>query len=277
MSNNSVTEWFAAQMVRIFLFVALLAAGPVMTTSGVLFAASADQGTVLITGANRGIGLEFTRQYAQKGWKVIATCRNPGAATELQMIAGEHPGVVIEQLDVTDHPRIDTLAEKYRDTPIDVLLNNAGISGRHLDSQSAGRIDIDVFNQVMAVNNIGPLKMAEAFLDHVAASREKKIMTVSSSVGSISKPFGGGYIYGPSKAAVDIVMRSMSRDRSVTDRGIIVGLLSPGVVDTDFMKGVPMPKISPQESVAGMIAIIDGFTVETAGTLRRYNGEVVGW
>lgn len=129
----------------------------------------------------------------------------------------------------------------------------------------------------MAVNNIGPLKLAEAFFEQVAASQHKKIMTVTSSVGSISKPFGGGYIYGPSKAAVDIVMHSLAMDRAVTKRGIIVGLLSPGVVDTDFMKGVPMPKISPQTSVTGMINIIDGFTAETAGTLIRYNGEVVGW
>lgn len=261
---------FACRMLRVIVVAIIL-------TTASAHAAATDQGTVLITGANRGIGLEFARQYAQLGWHVIATCRNPQAATELKKISAQYPDVVIEQLDVADHPRIDALAEQYRDTPIDILLNNAGISGRNLDSKSGSRIDIDVFNRVMAVNNIGPLKMAEAFLDHVAASRQKKIMTVSSTVGSISKPFGGGYIYGPSKAAVDIVMRSMSRDRVVTKRGIIVGLLSPGVVDTDFMKGVPMPKISPQESVAGMITIIDDFTLETAGDFHRYNGEVAGW
>jgi len=277
MTNKYANEWPASRMLRAFAVAIALNAAIFAATAGSAHAAVSDHGTVLITGANRGIGLEFARQYAQKGWRVIATCRNPQNATELQTIAGEHPEVIIEQLDVTDHSRIDTLAEKYRDTPIDILLNNAGISGRFLDSKSTGRIDTDVFNQVMAVNNIGPLKLAEAFLDHVAASRQKKIMTVSSSVGSISKPFGGGYIYGPSKAAIDIVMHSMAKDRAVTDRGIIVGLLSPGVVDTDFMKGVPMPKISPQESVAGMITIIDGFTLETSGAFHRYNGETVGW
>jgi len=239
-----------------------------------VLAGSSDHGRVLITGASRGIGLEFARQYAQKKWRVIATCRTPETATQLQAIAAEYPRVVIEQLDVTDHARIDALAKKYRNKPIDLLINNAGISGRDADP-SKGLIDVPVFNRVMAVNLIGPLKMSEAFLDSVAASHRKKIMTISSSVGSISKPWGGGYVYGPSKAAVDIVMRTLSMN--VADRGVIVGLLSPGAVDTDFMKGVNIPKISAQESVAGMITVIEGFTLETSGTFRRYNGEEVGW
>jgi len=230
--------------------------------------------TVLITGANRGIGLEFARQYADRGWKVIATCRHPESATALNTIAASHPDVVVERLDVTDDAAIDALAEKYRNTPVDVLLNNAGISGRSLRHSSA-LIDVDVFNKVMAVNVIGPLKMAEAFVEQVAASRQKKIMTVSSSMGSISRPFAGGYDYGPSKAAVDIVMRSLSME--LAKRGIIVGLLSPGIVDTDMMKGVNIPKISPRKSVSGMIDVIDGFTLDSSGTFIRYNGEQLGW
>lgn len=140
MNNRFVDGWIGAGQFRVFAAILLVMTG-IVAAVGPAQAESADTGTVLITGSNRGIGLEFARQYAELGWRVIATCRNPKTATELQALSKQYSRLVIEQLDVTDHSAIDALADKYRDTPIDVLLNNAGISGRHLAQSSDSRID----------------------------------------------------------------------------------------------------------------------------------------
>jgi NAD(P)-dependent dehydrogenase (short-subunit alcohol dehydrogenase family) len=232
--------------------------------------------TVLITGANRGIGLALTRAYLARGWQVIATCRQPGAADELQALAGEDGRLDIEQLDVLDHDMIDGLAAKLRGRPIDVLINNAGIHGPR-DRQSFGAVDHAGFEQVMATNAVGPLKMAEAFIEHVAASEQKKIITISSSMGSISQTFGGSYIYRASKAAANMIMATLARD--VKDRGVVVGIVTPGYVDTDFTRGAggDLQKISAAESAAAVLAVIDGFTLETSGTMMRHTGKPLTW
>jgi NAD(P)-dependent dehydrogenase (short-subunit alcohol dehydrogenase family) len=231
--------------------------------------------TVLITGSSRGIGLEITRQYAMKGWNVIATCRTPSKATDLQAIADEYRNVTIEEHDVTDFPEIDALAEKYQDQPIDVLLNNAGISGDR-DAQVFGEFQFDVYGQVMAVNVIGPLKIAEAFFDNVAASDQKKIINISSGQGSISRTFGGGFFYRASKASLNMVMRTLSVE--VKKQGITVGLVSPGFVRTDFTKGLDFPMmITPEESGAAVVATIDGYGLDQTGTFVRHTGELQPW
>jgi len=138
---------------------------------------AAEEPTVLITGSSRGIGLALTRVYAERGWHVIATCRTPSKATDLQSLAGEYENVTIEELDVTDDGEIVSLAEKYTGKPIDILINNAGIPGDRT-KQKLGNFDFAVFDQVMAVNVYGPLKMAQAFLNHVEASDQKKIITI---------------------------------------------------------------------------------------------------
>ncbi len=233
--------------------------------------------TVLITGSNRGIGLEFTRQYANSGWTVIATCRRPEAADALQDLALQYPNVTIEKLDVTDHVAIDALAEKYEGTAIDVILNNAGINpGR--DPQTFGSIDYDVYNRIIATNTTGPLKMAEAFTDHVAASEQKKIMTLTSGMGTLTAAERFPPIVGPyriSKAGLNMAMRVTAS--ALKSRAIIVGILDPGLVDTDQAATVRAPKIPPEESVSGMIAVIDGFTLEKTGLMFRHNGEVPPW
>lgn len=230
--------------------------------------------TVLITGSNRGIGLEFTRQYADRGWRVIATCRHPDKAANLQALAAANPYVIIEQLDVTDHAAIDALAEKYRGTPIDLLLNNAGISGG-LENQQFGRINFSVFRDVYAVNVVGPLKMAEAFIDHVAASDEKKIMTVSSSQGSIANSTGLLYIYRSSKTAVNMAMRNLATE--VVDRQVIVGLIAPGATKPAFMKGVPTALGKPEDRVKGMSEVIESFTLDMSGSFIAYDGAPIPW
>jgi len=231
--------------------------------------------TVLITGASRGIGLEFTRQYAVRGWRVLATCRTPDSAVELQAIVDAHANVTIEQLDVTDHARIDALARQYRGQPIDLLINNAGISGG-FENQVFGNIRYEYFNDVLATNFIAPLKMAEAFIDHVAASEQKKIMNISSRPSSIALTTGAQYIDRPSKASLNMVMRTLAKD--VADRGVTVGLVAPGLVDTDLTRAlVGIPKISPEESVTALIELIDNFTFEMSGSLIQHTGEPIPW
>jgi NAD(P)-dependent dehydrogenase (short-subunit alcohol dehydrogenase family) len=231
---------------------------------------------VFITGSNRGIGLELTRQYAARGWTVIATCRKPREAHELREIADEHPAVRIVQLDVLDFDRIDELAEQYRSTPIDILINNAGISGGS-ENQVFGRIKYAYFADVMRINVEAPLKLAEALLESVAASRLKKIVTISSTEGSITMTGGPGrgYFYRPSKTAVNMVMRNLAID--VADRDIVVGLVNPGAVDTDFMKGVPIPLMPVNESVLQVIQVIDSLDIESSGSFLNYDGETLPW
>ncbi len=233
--------------------------------------------TVLITGANRGLGLEFTRQYVDRGWRVIATARRPDAADELIALADEHPGLVmIEKLDVQDFAVIDALAEKYAGTPIDILLNNAGINGGSRN-QLFRKLQYEAFEEVLLTNTIAPLKMSEAFYDNVLASQQKKIVTVSSSEGSI----GGAtqarlYFYRSSKAAVNMVMVNLALQ--LKRKGISVGMVNPGPTDTDFMAGLPKKMLrSPTDAVADMIRNIDGLNLETSGTFWQYDGTIIPW
>ena len=232
--------------------------------------------TVLITGSNRGIGFELTRQYAVRGWKVIATCRQPESAEELKALADQYSNVTIEQMDVLDHDMIDQLAKKYEGEPIDVLLSNAGIDGGS-DNQMFGRLNYDVFNDVMVTNALAPLKIAEAFIEHVAASDQKKIMTVTSFMGSIGKNRGGMYFYRSSKSAANQLLKTLSID--VRDRGIIVGILDPGAIATDMTKNsrIPSPLLPPEVGASGMIEMIENFTLDRTGTFIRYNGEELPW
>ncbi len=235
--------------------------------------------TTMITGANRGIGLEFTKQYLQKGWKVIATCRNPDRADELNNLKKNYPDhLSIMQLDVVDHNRIDELALQLRGTPIDVLLNNAGISGGS-SNQIFGTMDYKVYEDVLAVNTIGPMKMAEAFYPHVKDSQLKKIITVSSSEGSIETAFkrGGGrlFFYRSSKTALNMLMVNLALQ--LKSRGIAVGMVNPGATDTDFMTGLPFPMRSPEVAVADMIRNIENITAENTAAYVNYNGKPVPW
>jgi NAD(P)-dependent dehydrogenase (short-subunit alcohol dehydrogenase family) len=233
--------------------------------------------TVFISGANRGIGLEFAHQYADRGWRVIATCRKPDAAEDLKKIASHHPQlVVIEQLDVVDDDRIAELAEKYADTPIDLLLLNAGISGG-TPAQTLGKMDFEVFEDVLMVNTVAPMMMSEAFLDHVKASRDKKIVVVSSSEGSITGAEQPRlYFYRSSKAAVNMLMKNLALQ--VKRRGVSVAMVNPGMTDTDFMAGLPKKMLRPtSDAVADMIRNIDGLSVETTGSFYEYDGTIIAW
>jgi len=216
--------------------------------------AYAQSPTVLITGANRGIGLELARQYCARGWHVIATARKPAQASALADIAAGHPALVVEPLDVTDAAAVAALAAKYRDVPIDLLINNAGVAGPR--GQALRYLDYDAYRSVLETNTIAPMRIAEAFLSSVAAGTQKKIVAISSSEASISQVNSPrAYWYRSSKAALNMLMRNLAFD--VQARGIAVALINPGPVDTDMMKGVPMPLQKPADAIAKVIVIID--------------------
>jgi NAD(P)-dependent dehydrogenase (short-subunit alcohol dehydrogenase family) len=240
-----------------------------------------DRPTVLITGSNRGIGLAFVQHYAGEGWNVLATARTPEAADDLRALAADNEHIVIEQLDVTDVERIGELAEAYRDTPIDLLINNAGIYG-DVELQRWGSIDPGAFEQVMAVNVLGPLKVSEAFAAHVAASEQKKIVSITSGAGVLSnRPTPrGGLLYRVSKAALNMAMRRAQAE--LRDQGVIVALVAPSVVATEMARiAVPPARyadaLPPAESVAGMAVVIAALDETYDGTPRNYDGSVMAW
>jgi len=252
----------------------LLIAGAI--AAGVPLAMAADPaGTVFITGASRGIGLELAREYADRGWHVIATARRPADAPELAKLAATHPGVTLEQLDVTDLARIDVLAAKYRDQPIDVLINNAGIAGP-VPGQMLGRMNFELLRQVLDTDAVGPMKLSEALLPNVIASHQKKIVTLSTSEASFAKIDAGRlYWYRAAKAAVNMLMLNLAYD--VRKKGVAVALINPGPVDTDMMKGVPMKLQPAAEAVPKVIGIIDRLNLENTGKFWDYAGGEVPW
>jgi NAD(P)-dependent dehydrogenase (short-subunit alcohol dehydrogenase family) len=255
-------------------------AGCVAATRGESAAAPIAKPTVLITGASRGIGYELARQYAERGWGVIATARDPATAEGLQALATKHANLRIERLDVTDFAQIDALAGRYRGVPIDILVNNAGILGDN-DKQKFGTFDYSAFDLVMATNTKGPTRMFEAFVDHVAASDQKKVMNISSLVGSIGMTFGGQTFYRASKSALNMTMANLAKElRRMPEPGrkdIIIGLINPGVVDTGFAKKVPIPMITAEVSANGVIKVIDGYTRDMSGSFMDYTGKKLPW
>ncbi|MDP6695768.1 MAG: SDR family oxidoreductase [Gammaproteobacteria bacterium] len=254
-----------------------------------LTAAGGDEGyipTVLITGSNRGLGFEFVKQYTARGWKVIATARKPDAAEELQAFAVENSNVVIEQLDIADLDRVDALAEQYKDQPIDVLLNNGAISGSPDPKQLFGKVDYDRFDQFMDVNLRGPLKVSEAFLPHLKAGKKKRLVVMSSKGGSFAyidaMPSQGTMLYRTSKAALNMLMVNVAD--AVKKDDIVVVLLNPGLVDTQGMLTKMNEKMNlgldltlKEDSIAGMIEVIENTTMEDSAKVFQYTGQVIGY
>jgi NAD(P)-dependent dehydrogenase (short-subunit alcohol dehydrogenase family) len=256
----------------------------ILITTGCISCAStppklnADSPTVLITGANRGLGLEFSRQYAALGWNVIATCRRPSSAGELAQLANQYTSVRIEKLDVTRDSQVNALVKKYQGQPIDVLLNNAGIYGT-LEKQTLGNLDFEELKLVFDVNTIGSLRVSQAFLDNVLASDQKKIISLGGGMGtqSIGRLFGGHYFMKMSKSAHLMAMGVMQTD--LKDTGIQIVMISPGRVDTQLMRdsGWTGPSISAEQSANAVIERIGLLDQESNGRLLLYNGRVIPW
>ncbi|MCH9698775.1 MAG: SDR family oxidoreductase [Gammaproteobacteria bacterium] len=229
--------------------------------------------TVMVTGANRGIGLEFCRQFASEGDQVFACCRDPESAKALQKLAGELPGIVIMPLDVSSAESITEFQAGLNGQVIDLLINNAGVYG---DNHSAGfgGLDYQLWQQVFAVNTLAPVRLAEALLPNLLQGQKKLIVALTSKMGSIAdNGSGGALLYRSSKAALNAAMRSLAIDFSKNKIGILI--LHPGWVKTDM--GGPHALISSAQSVSGMKAIIDGFKSSQSGSFLDYTGEVIPW
>ena len=225
--------------------------------------------SVLITGANRGLGLEFTRQYAADGWRVFAACRDPAGARDLAAVEGD---VSAETLDVDDGSQVAALANKLSGQPIDVLINNAGIYGPK--DVTRDTVVYDAWGQVFRTNAMSPLAVSAAFAANVAQGGQKKIITLSSIMGSIAEnDSSGDFIYRSSKAAVNAVMKSLAGD--LKSEGITVAVLHPGWVRTDM--GGPDAAIEAPESVTGMRAVIAGLKESDSGRFLNYDGTEIPW
>jgi NAD(P)-dependent dehydrogenase (short-subunit alcohol dehydrogenase family) len=235
--------------------------------------------TILLTGSNRGVGLALAQEYAARGWNVIATCRTPSKAKELQTLAAANPKVLVEKLDVTDLRQISKLAEKYRGVPVDVLFNNAAWLGEPISKQQFGNLDQDMFVEVMKTNVHGPLKLSEAFVDNIAASQQKKIIGMTSGLGSLTLMgrMSRFYYYQMSKAAMNMGMRALRNDLQA--RGIIVALLAPGMVDTDLLvaSGYKGESLSPAESAASLYKLVAALTPEDKGIPVNVDGKPIPW
>ncbi len=235
--------------------------------------------TILLTGSNRGVGLALATEFAAQGWNVIATTRTPQKATELKALAAANPKVIIEQLDVTDVRQIGKLAAKYQGVPIDVLFNNAGWLGTPIENQQLGSFDQELFNEVMNTNVYGPLKLSEAFVANVEASKQKKIIGMTSGLGSLTLMgrMSRFYYYQMSKAAMNMGMRALRND--LMGRGIIVALLAPGMVETDMLadSGYSGKALKPAESAAGLYKLVAELTLQDKGVPVNVDGKPIPW
>ena len=229
--------------------------------------------TMLITGANRGLGLDFCRQYAQDNWQVIACWRQPQYASELNQLAAKHSNVSVFALDMEDFSQIEQLASQLGDIAIDVLLNNAGVYGDDA-AHRFGNLDYQTWQHTLATNVFAPVKMTEVFLPHVARSEQKKVVAMSSLMGSITdNTSGGSILYRSSKSALNAAMKSIAIELQA--KNIAVLILHPGWVKTD-MGGSNAPMDIPQ-SVSQMRETIARFTLAQTGEFLRYDGKELPW
>lgn len=220
--------------------------------------------TVVVTGCDSGIGREFARQYADAGWQVWATYRESGnAICDARM---QH-----RALDLTRFEQMDTLAAELRAVPIDLLISNAGVGN---DSQALGSLDYAHVHTMLAVNLVGALRLVECLVDRIAASRMRRIVFISSRMGSIASNLSGGhYGYRASKAGLNAVARSLAID--LFPRGITVASLHPGWVDT--AGGSPDAPHTPESSVAAMRATIARLGNHETGVFLNYDGQILPW
>ena len=230
--------------------------------------------TTLITGANRGIGLEFSRQYAAEGWRVLACSRNPEKSSELNKLAAQYPELIkILALDVSDHEQIERLGQELSDESIDLLINNAGIYPKS-DANGFGHTDYAEWMQIFRINTMTPLKMAETFATQLARSKQKAFVAITSKMGSIGDNCGGGsYLYRSSKTAVNMVVKSLAID--LQSAGITSVVIHPGWVKTEM--GGPNALISTEQSVSGMRKVIGNLTMADSGKFFSYDGQEIPW
>ena len=229
---------------------------------------------VLITGSNRGLGLEWVRQCPARGWCVHATCRDPGTAAELQELASRHPDVRLHRLDVTAEDQIAGVAETLRDEALDLLVNNAGAYFEHWGKDPIGGIDYDDWEETFRVNTLGPMRVTEALLAQLARGDRPLVLAITSNMGSIAGiDAPRDYAYRSSKAALNAAMHGLAHE--LKPHGIGVLLLHPGWVRT-CMGGSSAP-IGPEESVRGLLCLADSLDPRLSGGFFRYDGTRTPW
>ena len=222
--------------------------------------------TVVITGANRGLGLAFARRFSADGFQVIGTARRPDAADDLRAL-----GVRIEQLDVTDADSVRRFAQTIGDAPVDILINNAGIGSR---VRTLEELDIDLVERIMQVNYLGPMRVTQALLPALRAGDRKLIVNITSTYGSIERNTrGGAYGYRESKAALNMFTRSLAAE--LEPQGFTCIAMSPGWVKTDM--GGPNARLTPKQSIDAMLKVIEGLSTEHSGSFFNHAGDIVPW
>jgi NAD(P)-dependent dehydrogenase (short-subunit alcohol dehydrogenase family) len=231
--------------------------------------------TILITGANRGLGLEFARQYAADAWNVIATARNTAGSDALHDLA-KAKNVSLKSLDVTNDESTRRLANELKGVPIDILVLNSGIFTQ--DGNRLGELNYPGWRESFETNVLGAVRVAEALLENVAASSKKQIVAISSGMGSVQDlektiGFGAAYQYRTTKTALNMAMSLLAKD--VEPRGISVVILSPGWVQTDM--GGANAELTPAQSIRGMRQVLSRNPKELAGKFMSYDGTTWAW
>ena len=237
------------------------------------------QRNYLVTGANRGLGLEFTKQILQAGHNVYAACRNINDIEDLDLLFAEYKDkLIVVNLDINDHNSILSLSEKMKDTSIDVMINNAGTIGplpyfENTFKQHYGTIDYDVWSDVFKTNLFGPVKMAETFLENIENGNDKKMIFISSVVGSIADDYQKAFAYATSKTALNKSVALLAD--ILKEKEVKVLAMCPGYVKTRMNGGGA--NLEPEESIAGMLKQIEKLDLESSGSFVRYNGESINW
>jgi NAD(P)-dependent dehydrogenase (short-subunit alcohol dehydrogenase family) len=229
----------------------------------------------LITGANRGLGLEFARQYAEDGWEVIATSRNPEKSTELQQLEKKNR-VSLKALDVTSGKSVGSLAHALSGQAIDLLVLNSAIYTRN--GNKIGEIDFEGWREALETNLLGAVRVAQALLENVAASKRKQMAAISTGMGSFEAlpstiGFGAVYQYRTSKTGLNMAMSILAKE--VEPRGISVVIFDPGWVKTDM--GGPSAALTPDESIGGMRKVLAGNPMDLTGKFVGYDGKARPW
>lgn len=230
--------------------------------------------SVLVTGSNRGLGLEWVRQYSKAGWRVYATCRFPEQADELQALASQSDYMTIHRLDVTRDDQLSEIVKDLAGESIDILVNNAGVYHEQWGKDPLGKINYDDWQHTFAVNTLGPMRVSEAFIENIARSKKRLIVAITSHMGSIADiASGNDYAYRSSKAALNAAMKGLSFEAATRNVGVLI--LHPGWVRTR-MGGESAP-LTTQQSVEGMRKPVENFNLSESGSFFRYDGTPIPW
>ena len=229
--------------------------------------------TILITGAARGLGYEFAKQFSEAGNRVYATCRSPEKADKLRAAAEASKGLLtVHKMDVGDTASVNALAAELRDVPIDILINNAGVWGG-LDTQVLANMDYDNWAHELNIMLMGPFRVIQAFLKNVVASQQRKIVSITSQTAAHSYDHIVGYSYASAKAGLNRVMTALALE--LADQKVIVSLLHPGWIKTEMAGDVA--DLEPADAAAQNIKVINGLTLADSGKFMKWTGDIHPW